>query len=352
MIEIIPGIFQLHIPLPFTPIGDMAIGESLSQTNVYLIRGTSGWLLVDTGWNAPGNLDIFEKNLQEIGIGFRDIANIVITHCHLDHFGMAGSVRELSGTQLFLHKGEKRFIEPEDVQTETIMRDMRVWLQKNGVPAEETARLQKLPPGKMHFISPVFPDAVYYNKSIGKPDVYLSGGEIIDTGLFHFQVLWTPGHSPGHLCLYEPSQKLLLSGDHVLAMITPEIGVNPFSTLNPLDDYINSLTGLKKLDVALVLPAHEGHFTDLAGRVDGLLAHHERRKGDVLAVLKNGPAVAYNIAKDVPWMPSKSGHNWEKLDHWGHRMALMETLAHLNLLEKEEKAGRMEKDGLDLYFPL
>lgn len=71
--EIIPGIFQLQIPLPFTPIGAMAIGESLSQTNVYLIEGKTGWLLVDAGWNTPGNLEIFESGLRETGIGIRDI---------------------------------------------------------------------------------------------------------------------------------------------------------------------------------------------------------------------------------------------------------------------------------------
>lgn len=350
--EIIPGIFQLQIPLPFTPIGDMAIGESLSQTNVYLIAGKTGWLLVDAGWNAPGNLEIFESGLREAGIGIRDISRIIVTHSHLDHFGMAGKIKELSGAQLFLHRQEKRFIEPGGIHATAVMESMRDWLHKNGVPAEETARLQKLPAKEMRFLSPVFPDAVFYPGQVGIPDGYLSGGEVIDTGLFAFEALWTPGHSPGHLCLYEPARKLLLSGDHVLAGITPEIGLNPFSGLNPLDDYIHSLKTLKHLAVELVLPAHENSFSDLGGRIDELLFHHEGRKNAVLDVLRNGPADGWNIAHDVPWMPSREGNNWEKLDHWGRRMALMETLAHLSLLEKEGKVGRMEKEGRELYVVL
>jgi len=68
-----------------------------------------------------------------------------------------------------------------------------------------------------------------------------------------------------------------------------------------------------------------------------------------LEILKNGPEVAYEIAMKIPWMPQKGGTPWEKLDHWGHRMALMETLAHLNLLKKEGKVKKTLKDDFELY---
>ena len=349
MIEIIPGIYQLQLPLPFTPIGDMALGESLSQTNVYLIRGSAGWLLVDAGWNDPKNLKIIENDLQEIGIVFKDISQIVITHSHLDHFGLAGELQEISGAKLYLHQRERRFIEPKGVKGETILKEMKEWLYKNGTPVDETAKLQRLPDGEIHFISPVFPDVVSFTGKIGSPDIFFSGGERIDTGFFRFEVLWTPGHSPGHICLYERAKKVLISGDHILATITPEIGLNPFSGLHPLEDYIKSLNSLKRLDVELVLPAHEDYFTDLGKRIDELIRHHEGRKGEILKVLMNKPELAYNIAMKIPWMPAKGGKPWERLDHWGHRMALMETLAHLNLLQEEGKVGKMDKDDFEFY---
>lgn len=349
MREIIPGMYQMHVPLPFTPVGDMALGENLSQTNVYFIQGSTGWLLVDSGWNDPRNIEIIKKGLQEIGSDVKDISQIVITHSHLDHFGLAGELQEISGATLLLHQGERGFIEPGGVKGATILKAMKEWLYKNGTPVNETAKLQRLPEGAVSFISPVFPDVVSFTGKVGSPDIFLSGGERIDTGLFRFEVLWTPGHSPGHICLYERAKRILISGDHVLSRITPEIGLNPFSGLNPLGDYIKSLTSLKKLEVKLVLPGHEDYFIDLGRRIDELIQHHQRRKDEIAKVLKTGPNVAYTIAMKVPWMPEKGGEPWERLDHWGHRMALMETLAHLNLLKEEGRVRKISKDGLDFY---
>ena len=347
--EIIPGIYQLQLPLPFTPLGDMALGENLAETNVYLVRGSTGWLLVDSGWNNPKTLEILEKGLKEIGISFKDISQIVITHSHLDHFGLAGKLKELSGAKLSLHQGERRFIEPRGVEAAKILQVMKEWLDRNGTPEDETAKLQRLPKGEMNFISPVFPDAVSFSGKLGSPDIFLSGGERINTGFFSFEVLWTPGHSPGHICLYERAKKILISGDHVLSRITPEIGFNPFSSLNPLGDYIKSLNSLRKLEVELVLPGHEDYFVNLQKRIDELIQHHQERKEAALEVLKNRPEVAYKIAMKIPWMPEKGGTPWEELDHWGHRMALMETLAHLKLLEEEGKVKKIYKDDFEFY---
>lgn len=347
--EIIPGIYQLQLPLPFTPFGDMALGETVAQTNVYLIRGSTGWLLVDSGWNDSKTVEIFEKGLKEIGINFKDISQIVITHSHLDHFGLAGKLKELSGAKLSLHQRERRFIEPRGVEGEKILQGMREWLYKNGTPEDETVKLQRLPKGKMNFISPVFPDAVSFSGKLGSPDIFFSGGERINTDFFNFEVLWTPGHSPGHICLYERAKKILISGDHILSEITPEIGFNPFSSMNPLADYIKSLKSLRKLEVELILPGHEDYFVNLQKRIDELIQHHQERKETILEILKNRPEVAYKIAMKIPWMPEKGGIPWEKLDHWNHRMALMEALAHLNLLKEEGKVEKIYKDDFEFY---
>ena len=347
--EIIPGIYQLQLPIPFAPLGDMALGEAVSETNVYLIRGSRGWLLVDSGWNDSKTLEIFEKGLKEIGINFKDISQIVITHSHLDHFGLAGKLKELSGARLFLHQRERRFIEPRGVEPAEVLQTMQAWLYKNGIPEDETVKIQSLPKGEMKFMSPVFPDVVSFSGKLGSPDVFLSGGEKINTDFFNFEVLWTPGHSPGHICLYERAKKILISGDHILSEITPEIGLTPFSSMNPLDDYIKSLKSLRKLEVELVLPGHQDYFANLQKRIDELIQHHQGRKGAILEVLKNRPEVAYRIAMKIPWIPQKGGIPWEELGPWGHRMALMETLAHLSLLEEEGKVKKIYEDDFELY---
>lgn len=346
--EIIPGIYQLQLPLSVTPLGDVALGETVAQINVYLIQGSTGWLLVDSGFD-PKSLEVFETELKEIGISFEDISQIVITHSHLDHFGLAGKLKELSGAKVSLHQKEKTFVEPRGVEAAQILQVMKEWLYKNGIPEHETAELQRLPEGEMKFISPVFPDAVFFRGKLGSPDMFFSGGERINTGFFNFEVLWTPGHSPGHICLYERAKKILISGDHVLPRITPEISFNPFSSLNPLGDYIQSLNSLRKLEVELVLPGHGDYLVNLQKRIDELIQHHEERKEIILEVLKSRPEVAYKIAMRVPWIPQKGGTSWEELGPWGHRMALMETLAHLNLLREERKVNKIYKGGFEFY---
>jgi glyoxylase-like metal-dependent hydrolase (beta-lactamase superfamily II) len=348
--EIIPGVYQLRFPLPLIPLEDFFLGQTLGQSNVYLIEGNAGWLLVDTGgWEASKVIDPFKKGLKTIGITFKDISEIVVTHVHVDHFGLSGKLKELSGANLCLHRMERCFIEPGDITREQVVKKMRQWLYKNGSPENEGLIVQKAPQGPMKFITPMFPDALFFSGEIGFPDIFFSGGERISTGLFNFEVIWTPGHSPGHICLYERAKKVLISGDHILSHITPVIAFNPFSRSNPLGDYIGSLNSLKRLDVELVLPGHGDCFVHFHRRIDELIQHHEERKKIILELLKDGPKIAYEIASEITWMPEKGGVSWDKLDPWSHRLALMETLAHLKDLEEEGKVKKINKANLDFY---
>jgi glyoxylase-like metal-dependent hydrolase (beta-lactamase superfamily II) len=101
------------------------MGQVVSQTNIYLIRGNAGWLQVDAGWNAPETFEVYKKGIREIGINPEDILEIIITHAHLDHFGLAGKLKRLSGAQLALHERERYFIEPGDKTFEHVAREMK-----------------------------------------------------------------------------------------------------------------------------------------------------------------------------------------------------------------------------------
>src|SRR5581483_524186 len=116
-----------------------------------------------------------------------------------------------------------------------------------------------------------------------KPDHLMRDEEMLNLGAFDLSVMWTPGHSPGHACFYMASQELLLSGDHVLPTISPNVGLWPGSEEDPLGVYISSLKKLRGLAVKRVLPAHEYSFDDLDGRLDELEEHHEARLQEVLA---------------------------------------------------------------------
>ena len=318
--EIVPGIHQLKLPIPFSLSEE--VGKIVAETNVYLIEGDTGWLLVDTGWDDPRTFKVFEEEIKRIGIDFQDISQIVVTHFHYDHLGLAGKLRQLSGAKVALHQKESRFIELRDIPKEQRVKVMKDWLSKNGFPENE------------------IPDYVF-SMEMESPDIYFFGGEKISTGLFDFEVMWTPGHSPGHICLYERAKRLLLSGDHLIAEITPDISALPLLVSNPLKDYLNSLRDLRKLDVELVLPGHGNHFDYFKRRIDEIIQHHQKRKGVILDILKDGPLVAYEIASRVPWIPQQGGIPWQSLDFFNRQMALMETLAHLEFLEEEEKIKKV-----------
>ena len=318
--EIVPGIHLLRLPIPFSISEE--IGKIVAESNVYLIEGNKGWLLVDTGWDDPKTFEVFEDEIKKIGISFQDISQIIVTHFHYDHLGLAGKLRQVSGATVALHQKESRFIELRDIPKEHKVKVMKDWLTKNGFPVNE------------------IPDYVF-SMEMESPDIYFSGGEKISTGLFNFEVIWTPGHSPGHICLYERAKRLLLSGDHLIAEITPDISALPLLVSNPLKDYLNSLRDLKKLDVELVLPGHGNHFDYFERRIDEIIEHHRERKEIIIDILNDGPLVAYEIASRVPWIPQQGGILWQELDPFNRQMAVMETLAHLGFLEEEERIKKV-----------
>jgi glyoxylase-like metal-dependent hydrolase (beta-lactamase superfamily II) len=181
------------------------------------------------------------------------------------------------------------------------------------------------------------------------PEIDLQGGETIAAGGFNFRVLWAPGHSPGQICLYEPGQKVLLSGDHILAMVTPNIGLNPQSSPDPLHDYLDSLNAIKKLDITLILPGHGKPFTGLEARIEELFQHHEDRCAEILRALDSTPKTAYQVADVITWIPELGGVNLSQLESWERRIAVLETLAHLEAMKNDGKLDKITKGDIIYY---
>jgi glyoxylase-like metal-dependent hydrolase (beta-lactamase superfamily II) len=157
------------------------------------------------------------------------------------------------------------------------------------------------------------------------PDRLLRDGDAIEGEGFRWEVVWTPGHSPGHVCLYERERRLLLSGDHVLPVITPHVSYSGQTGADPLGDFLTSLERLKPLDVATVLPAHEYVFEGLQCRIEEIEEHHEERMQEVLAVIRDGPRTPYEIAHHVTWVTG----DFRDFDFVMQGAAVRETLAHL-----------------------
>ncbi|MBI4188800.1 MAG: MBL fold metallo-hydrolase [Chloroflexi bacterium] len=326
MTQIIPGVHQLPIPIPRNPLG---------YTNTYLLQGDGKHILIDAGVNTEEALESMREQLGEIDVDIKDIGQIIITHAHHDHYGLAGRLRELSGAKIALHYIEKDLLTSRYANMEEAMRQNKQWLRSNGMPANGQPRYTFA--GRQRFAEPTL------------PDITLRGGETISNGVFELQVLWTPGHSPGHICLYEQSQKILFGGDHVLPVITPNVSLQSPSGDNPLGTFLNSLNMVKQLEVGLVLPAHEHPFTDLSGRVDEILQHHEKRNSEILQAVKTEPRTAYQISGEITWMPELGGVRFKNLEPWDQRAAVAETLAHLEAMRIGGRLKKAQQDSLIYY---
>lgn len=328
MNEVISGIYHLPLPIPNT---------GLAHINTYLIRGDSEYLLIDTGWNTTEAFDSLQEQLAEIGVNFEDISQIIITHIHPDHYGLAGRLKQLSQATITMHHREKDFIESRYINMAGLLTRLAQWLRVNGVPADDLFQMQTASVDITKFVTPTL------------PDITLHGGETITHGSFSFQVLWTPGHSPGHICLYEPQRKVLLAGDHILPTITPNIGLNPQSSPDPLNDYLNSLNSMKQLETELILPGHEQPFTGLKQRIEQIIQHHGERNSEILGILNATAKTAYQIANKITWLRDTGGISWNDLGLWDKRMAVMETLAHLEAMRTDGKLDKLVRDDIIYY---
>jgi len=327
--EILPGVHQLKLPAPM-------INDQL-DVNGYLVGGDRDWLLVDTGWNTGHTFRSLERQLQEIGVAFQDIRRIIITHFHPDHYGLAGRVKEVSGAEVLLHRIEQDFIDSRYISTDSLLEQTAGMLRMQGVPGDELPRLQTASMEVRRYVSPSLADTT------------LSGGERIRQGDFDLHVVWTPGHSPGHVCLYEPQRRLLFSGDHLLPTIFPNVGLHPQSGEDPLGNYLRSLQAVAELEVDVVLPAHEHVFHNMRERVREIEQHQRGRKAAILAVLKEKCNTAYEVSCRIPWILNGVTMSFAELPALDKRLAVMSALAHLEPLCDEGAARKSTRDGVAFY---
>ena len=324
--EIAPGIYQLKIPIPDNPLGNL---------NCYLIEGKNGWLMIDTGWNTTEAFNSLQMGLKELGLTLTDISTIIVTHVHPDHFGLAGRIKQVSPrTYLLIHRWESDLIESRYLKFSELRDQMSVLLERHGVPHLNLSSLDSASMPALGLVTVTFPDRTLY------------GGEIISTGLYDVEVIWTPGHSPGHICLYEPRNKFLFSGDHILPGITPNISYHVQSGDNPLGDYIHALHKLQNLPVSKVLPAHEDIFSDLRTRIEQIVIHHDRRKAEIQEVVASKPHNAWEISPSITWDTHIA---WDKLPPLHKRSAVMEVVAHLECMRWEGNIERIIKDNRISY---
>ncbi|MFF0445098.1 MBL fold metallo-hydrolase [Streptomyces sp. NPDC004609] len=332
------GVWSIEVPIPDNPLG---------HTLVHLLDTDRGPVLVDTGWDDPTSWSTLTDGLETLGVSVADVHGVVITHHHPDHHGLSGRVREASGAWIAMHAADT------DVVRRTRASEPAVWLDylaeklaRAGAPEEHTAPLlQARASGRMRTLPGL---------RAALPDREIVPGELLDLAGRRLRAIWTPGHTPGHVCLHLeedhparlPGRGRLFSGDHLLPGISPHIGLyeDPAdeSAADPLGDYLDSLERVGRLGPAEVLPAHQYAFTTAGERVRELLRHHQERLDGLLALLVE-PLTPWQLAERMEW-----NRPWEQIPHDSRSIAVSEAEAHIRRLVK---LGRAEPlPGLPTRF--
>src|SRR5215475_9798164 len=192
-------------------------------------------------WSIPVPLPIvlryvlvyaFETGLGQAGFEIGDVRGVMVTHIHPDHYGLAGRIREASGAWIALHPADAELIHSRYAEPTDLLARVSGLLRRAGAPDEEIATLSSAAMPVRPLVKAVL------------PDVLLEDGQRPEVPGWDLTAIWTPGHSPGHLCFWEAANEVLLTGDHVLPKITPNISFHPQAGANPLEDYLRSLDKL------------------------------------------------------------------------------------------------------------
>jgi glyoxylase-like metal-dependent hydrolase (beta-lactamase superfamily II) len=305
--EVAAQVFELRLPIPFED----------GLVNVFLFTDGDDVDLLDCGMNIDESVAGIRTAIKQVGA--KRIRRLVVTHIHPDHYGAAGVFAGDGGADLYLHRLEVSLVNPRYVELEHLVEEVRSYLEVNGVPEDELEILSN----SQRALSQVV--------TIAEPAVQLDGAETLEMGRRRLRVEWTPGHSPGHICLYDAEEKLLFAGDHMLPELSPNIGLHPQSTPDPLHDYLDGLRRMAAYEPRLVLPAHGRPFTDASGRVATLVAHHKKRLERVVQIVDGVERSGWQVALDL-WGPRDN--LYEK------RLALQEGLAHLQALAVESRVQK------------
>jgi glyoxylase-like metal-dependent hydrolase (beta-lactamase superfamily II) len=248
-------------------------GGQLPYSLSYLIEDDRGGVhVVDPGSSSDENWAILESALRTIGRGIDSVAQAIVTHRHPDHSGLAERVRTASGARVVLHEREQ--------------------------------------------------DAPIAH------DLLVADGDTLDIPGRALQVVHTPGHTAGHMCLADPDARIVFTGDHVLPTVNSGLGLGGATVTNPIADYLASLERIAAFDDYEVGPGHEYVFRGLAARCAALREHHLRRSREVAAALAADPGLSVSgIASQLTWTDG-----WENLDGFRLESALAQTAMHRDFL--------------------
>ena len=328
-VEIAADLWQLPLPIH---------RHNLGGANAFLVRDADGYLLFDCGADVAECSEALAQQLGGLGVPLTAIHTLVLSHGHGDHAGLANRFARQSGAQIVLHERDATFVGYPN-GSDADRQQFVGWLRHCGYPD--------------HAIDALLGVAATGTRGDRRDEPIeasrlLTGGEMLAVGRYRFEVLWTPGHTPGHICLLAREHGILLCGDHILEIVTPNVGLHPLIETNPLPAYLASLRDFVSQDLAAVLPGHGRPIPDLVALTAELERRHETRRAQIFGLLTSAPQSAYDLATQV-W--SKPGRrSWSTMHPHLQRNAVGMVAAHLEMLaENETGVSSREEDGTVRY---
>ncbi|MBN2062243.1 MAG: MBL fold metallo-hydrolase [Deltaproteobacteria bacterium] len=318
------NLYRIKVPLSGIPLG---------YVNSYVIKDGKKGLMIDTGLNRNECLEVIQNALSYLKIQL-DNLDLFITHFHSDHIGLVGALASPKH-KIYLGSEEIKAVRNFDGHGFSFASRYMIGY---GFPAAilDQALNQLLAGGARSFA--------------WRPELNLIAvrdGDQIAFGPYSFLCVHTPGHSPGHTCLYEPKKRMLFAGDHILCNITPSVGSMSDDT-NPLISYLKSLEKVKALDIDIILPGHRRAIRSPDIRIQELINHHKERCDEILDILTDGPKDAYHVATGISWdLPYSS---WKEVPESQKWFATAETIAHLRYMETKGIVRRDDASGEHTLF--
>lgn len=316
------GIHRLAIPTPFM----------VGRVNAYLIED-SPLTLIDSGPNSAKALDELEQELARLGHRIEDIELLVITHQHMDHFGLASILARRSGAQVAALESLAPYLADYGRQTDLDDAFAENVMLRYGLPPEIVTALRAVSASFRAWGSAV---------QVTRP---LAAGEELELRERTLRVLHRPGHSPSDTVFHDERRRMLLSADHLIAHISS----NPLLA-RPLDGeadpagprpqalvtYMASLQKTRAMDLDLVLPGHGRPIVDHVSLIDERFRLHARRAEKIRRLIAAQPRTAHEIAQEL----------WGNVAVTQAYLTLSEVLGHVDLLLRDGQVVEEESEGV------
>ncbi len=313
------GIHRIVVPLPF---------PSPPSVNCYAFEGEAGITLLDCGVDSADGRAALYGGLEALGAAPTELHRLIGSHLHVDHVGLAKRMVEDIGCEWVMHASSGD--EVAHYNDWTLRRGKLADLvETHGAPPEAVAQFRR-----------EWPRPDWYGQALA-PTHPVADGDRIPLGADRWlTVLHTPGHQPNHISLVDSRTELLFSGDHLLPRITPFIPYTGDDSDN-LGDYLESIERIEELQAGVTHPAHGAVIERGKARARQITLHHERRMGAMLQELRaSGPMTAWQVM-EATFRPH--------LSHFEQRLAIQETLSHLEHLRRAGSLERAQEEGRFWY---